>query len=322
MISFFFSLTKKKKAFSCECPEEYTGLLCDNNSDYCSPNPCQNDGICSSEGETFLCNCTGTGFNGTKCQTNINDCSPNPCQNNGTCLDEINCNLFFFFSYFFLFKNPKLNKIIAYTCTCKVGFNGTNCDNNIDDCFIGACKNGGQCIDGINTFSCNCTGTGFDGTKCQTNINDCESNPCENGGTCIDGVHCIFFSFLFYFFNYYFLSFLFWKYEKIIAYTCQCVSGYNGPTCDDDTDDCLPNPCLNNGFCIDGINSYTCDCTGTGFDGTKCQTNINDCASNLCLNGGTCIDGINGNSSFSSFFFLPLFNIWLKWFIPKTNKKS
>jgi len=99
---------KKKTAFSCECPEENTGLLCDNNSDYCSPNPCQHDGTCSSEDDAFSCDCTGTGFEGTKCQTNINDCSPNPCQNNGTCTDGINCNFFFFLSYFFLFEN-KIN---------------------------------------------------------------------------------------------------------------------------------------------------------------------------------------------------------------------
>jgi len=45
----------------------------------------------------------------------------------------------------------------------------------------------------MTAFSCNCTGTGFDGEKCQNNIDDCKIDSCLNGGTCIDGINCIFF---------------------------------------------------------------------------------------------------------------------------------
>jgi len=40
-------MNNKMKAFSCECVGGFTGLLCDNNIDYCSPNPCKNDGSCT-----------------------------------------------------------------------------------------------------------------------------------------------------------------------------------------------------------------------------------------------------------------------------------
>jgi len=43
-------------------------------------------------------------------------------------------------------------------------------------------------------------------------------------------------------------------------------------------------------------NGYECDCTGTGFEGPTCAININDCKSNSCKNGGTCIDDINAFS--------------------------
>ena len=57
-------------------------------------------------------------------------------------------------------------------------------------------------------------------------------------------------------------------------------------------DNCDPNPCQNDGNCIDGINSFTCDCED-GFSGDVCEINIDDCLPDPCVNGGTCTDGIN-----------------------------
>ena len=37
-----------------------------------------------------------------------------------------------------------------------------------------------------------------------------------------------------------------------------------------DTDDCYPNPCLNDGTCIDGVNDYNCTCV-PGFVGKNCD---------------------------------------------------
>ena len=39
--------------------------------------------------------------------------------------------------------------------------------------------------DGINSYSCDCV-TGFNGDNCETNINDCTSDDlCQNGGACV-----------------------------------------------------------------------------------------------------------------------------------------
>jgi len=35
--------------------------------DHCSPNPCQNNGVCTNRPSTFYCDCTGTGYSGTYC---------------------------------------------------------------------------------------------------------------------------------------------------------------------------------------------------------------------------------------------------------------
>ena len=38
-----------------------------------------------------------------------------------------------------------------------------------------------------------------------------------------------------------------------------------------DIDDCHPNECLNGGVCVDGVNSFKCDCKH-GFTGDICNT--------------------------------------------------
>ena len=101
--------------------------------------------------------------------------------------------------------------------------------------------------------------------------NDCYPNPCLNDGLCTDGVN---------------------------DYNCTCVPGFVGKNCNCkfknikpqylyqflrftcawfsnlcfslDTDDCYPNPCLNNGTCVDGVNDYNCTCV-PGFVGKNCN---------------------------------------------------
>ena len=92
----------------------------------------------------------------------------------------------------------------GYECTCVVGFTGTNCETNINDCEGDPCVNG-DCVvsqyiqmhahgcillwcysilqDGIAMYICTCP-AGWTGRNCEINIDDCTSNPCQNGGTC------------------------------------------------------------------------------------------------------------------------------------------
>lgn len=41
-----------------------------------------------------------------------------------------------------------------------------------------------------------------------------------------------------------------------------------GPSCEFDRDECLSQPCLNNGTCVDGSNGFECHCL-PGYIGKK-----------------------------------------------------
>ena len=43
-----------------------------------------------------------------------------------------------------------------FRCQCPIGFSGTNCQTNDNDCTPTSCLNHGICIDGINNYTCQC----------------------------------------------------------------------------------------------------------------------------------------------------------------------
>ena len=73
------------------------------------------------------------------------------------------------------------------------------------------------------------------------------------------------------------------------------IQGYVGPQCENQVDECQSRPCLNGGFCVDGVGRFTCICP-VGFTDAVCGTDIDACRSKPCLNGATCIDRTNGYS--------------------------
>ena len=58
-------------------------------------------------------------------------------------------------------------------------------------------------------------------------------------------------------------------------YRCHCAVGTTQPNCDDIIQECLSNPCKNNGTCIELVNAYQCSCpagtTGVHCDGELCS---------------------------------------------------
>jgi len=164
-------------------------------------------------------------------------------------------------------------------CTCRAGFDGVTCQNNIDDCLSSPCKNGGTCTDGNNAYGCECTGNALSGQA--WGGKDCNTEGACNSG-CQQGTDGLIEAF------------------GIVSCGCTCDPGFMGTKCDTEIDGCVKHAEIvecENGKCVDGdADSFACTCdsgwTTNGFT-VACDTNIDDCANNNCGDNGTCEDGIN-----------------------------
>ena len=66
---------------------------------------------------------------------------------------------------------------------------GSSCEINIDECGDDPCLHG-ECLDGIANYTCNCE-PGYDGTNCEYEIDECDVwKPCGEHGLCI-GKWCV-----------------------------------------------------------------------------------------------------------------------------------
>jgi hypothetical protein len=115
------------------------------------------------------------------------------------------------------------------------GWVGDDCKANFDECVNSDCVFG-QCVDGIDSFTCNCT-AGFDGKACDNNINDCVRKDCGHG-QCID---------------------------EVDGFSCTCDAGWNGDACKTELDECALRfdgmaVCSGNGNCTDYVDGYGCSC--------------------------------------------------------------
>lgn len=79
-----------------------------------------------------------------------------------------------------------------------------------------------------------------------------------------------------------------------ICETQKCLWLFTGVLCEENIDECNALPCLHNATCIDGIASYSCQCT-EGYSGRLCEIEPFDaCMSEPCHNDATCIfTGLN-----------------------------
>ncbi|XP_019645250.1 PREDICTED: fibroblast growth factor receptor-like [Branchiostoma belcheri] len=178
----------------------------------------------------------------------IDFCAAAPCVH-GTCTSELD----------------------RYSCTCDTGWEGTDCDTDIDECTTGTdnCDIQATCTNTVGSHNCTCnTGYTGDGVTC-SDINECTAgtNNCHTQATCTntDG-----------------------------SYICTCDTGYTGDgvTCTDinectaGTDNCHTQLAM----CTNTDGSFICTCnTGYMGDGVTCS-DVDECYTNAdnCHIHATC----------------------------------
>ena len=174
-----------------------------------------------------------------------------------------------------------------FSCVCASGYDGTVCENDIDECLSTPCYNGGSCHEGeipllgeireidyvgkADSFYCECR-FAYDGSKCQVDFNECASVPCQNFGRCTHQQ-----------------SYEAGVSENIVPapgeYSCECSDRYEGEHCE------VLIPTYEHQSCTSvpgGIVSCVC---ASGYDGTVCENDIDECLSTPCYNGGSCHEG-------------------------------
>ncbi|XP_035850401.1 protein jagged-2-like isoform X2 [Sander lucioperca] len=296
------------EGFACECPQGFAGTTCEVKNDPCSPNPCQNKAQCHSLMGDFYCSCPDD-YEGKTCSELKDHCKTNHCQVIDSCTVAVATNdtqkRVWHISSNVCGPHGRCISLPAgnFSCSCDPGFTGTYCHENINDCASSPCKNGGTCIDGINSFQCFCP-DGWEGSLCDVDVNECNRNPCQNGGQCVDLLN-----------DFYCNCVDNWKgktchsresqcdsttcsnggtcYDHGDSFLCSCPSGWGGSTCNTAKNStCDSGPCENGGTCVGVGDAFNCICKD-GWEGATCAQNVDDCNPHPCYNGGVCVDGVN-----------------------------
>uniref|UniRef100_A0A3Q2PMY3 Delta-like protein n=1 Tax=Fundulus heteroclitus TaxID=8078 RepID=A0A3Q2PMY3_FUNHE len=257
--------------FVCECLPDFGGQLCEISyyppADACDSGPCENGATCHSMDQDFYCACP-EGYVGKTCERVKEACQTTTCQVIDSCVVAVPTNDSDGVQHISSNVCGPRGRCISqptgnFTCICDPGFSGIYCHENINDCIDNPCKNGGTCIDGLNSFQCFCP-DGWEGHLCDLNVDECRHNPCKNGGRCIDLVN---------------------------DFYCECTGDWKGKTCHSREFQCDETTCSNGGTCYDHIDTFRCSCP-PGWGGKTCNTAKNStCGSSPCFNGGTCVGG-------------------------------
>jgi hypothetical protein len=158
----------------------YSLHSCNNLTDECASQPCQNGGSCVDGLGYYFCVCDHTRFSGVNCERIFEPCTSYQCYNNGTCVDDASqtfclCSLGytgpqcqFKQTCKVTCQNGGVCNSTADGCLCPTKYGGVDCSVLEDFCTVlNPCQNEGLCLSGQNSYSCACA-PGWTGTNCQT----------------------------------------------------------------------------------------------------------------------------------------------------------
>lgn len=160
--------------------------------------------------------------------------------------------------------------------TVWVSSSGRLCETPINPCAINPCQNNALCLPTAAGYQCQCS-IYYTGSLCEITLNPCDYSPCRNGGTCR-------------------------LLGNATLFTCICAPGtletrdvtfltidllgFTGQFCDVQLNFCSPQPCLNNGICVNTALGFQCICSSI-FTGPTCAVLIDPCLSQPCVANNT-----------------------------------
>lgn len=170
------------------------------------------------------------------------------------------CDILFVF-LLLLFSIDNLRCLLIRNCQAlflSSGYEGRFCQIPIDPCQVNPCENSGTCLPTMNkNFRCLCP-ENYSGRTCQIHMkNFCSSSPCLFNATCENLPN---------------------------GYRCMCPTN---EICDKSK--ILTKACSNTNQCIYGTcnTDGKCSCF-PGWTGDFCSEDIDECLTNPCANQGTC----------------------------------
>ncbi|KAL5014723.1 hypothetical protein ScPMuIL_008993 [Solemya velum] len=286
----------------CTCQAGWTGTFCRNDFDECEALPCQANADCKNNNGSYTCECKkGYVLTDVECLECDDDKYGTNC--NETCECDMD-------------QTTKCDNVDGQ-CTCKAGWTGTFCRNDINECEALLCQENADCKNNNGSYTCECKkGYKLTGVEC-LDINECDDNPCPNS-ICenTDGSHTCTCNDGFKMANSICQSKTYGKqcepdkYGTNCSETCQCamdhtvtcdkVSGYctcsdgwMGTLCEEDINECDENPCPNNSICENTDGSHTCTCN----DGFKMTNSICQDCNDTCecdMDHTTKCDNVDG----------------------------
>ncbi|KAL5020522.1 hypothetical protein ScPMuIL_003414 [Solemya velum] len=171
------------------------------------------------------------------------------------------------------------------TCDCKDEWTGQNCEIDVNECTTethncATAKPNSHCFNEIGSFLCVCN-DGYKTSDDKLTCTECDSshygNECLQTCACTDTNK---------------------KKCNAIDGACSCDDGWQGDTCMENKDECVPtNPCGDHGTCSDTIGGYSCACNA-GYKATARETYGTTCTEcdaahfgDGCTSECTCISG-------------------------------
>lgn len=128
---------------------------------WCDSSPCKNGGTCWQQGASYTCQCQ-TEWTGLYCDIPSVSCEV-------AAKEQGKLTLMF-----------DVNGSKSGTC-CKLFLSHLIAGVEVSQ----LCRNSGQCLDAGNTHYCRCQ-VGYTGSYCQDQVDECSPNPCQNGAICTD----------------------------------------------------------------------------------------------------------------------------------------